>query len=378
MSPLPENHPNPTPSISRAYQECRRIEQTLQDQYHEQTSIVDLKRLINIRILGYLIREGPTDTAKQNVAQAVLELEREGDTEGMIQLGEYYDKWFMRPFRNGDTSPDEDLDFGRRDLLSEEEEILAEGDDYASLSLDERRNATAKAHPRWLRQPKNYCEAKEAALIRDNWRCVLSKTLDSTSLFRFGNSGSDTLSLLEAERQLRVACTTCYHIIPATTQPATFAVFEQFGYPGLGTALSGEKIHSLKNVITINRELREFLAQLRVCLVPIPDEPHTYHLEYPLEKTNTVPLVERLVFEKTWGVPRKIHLTRTTDFPELECELPCPELLALHAVSCKLAYLSGLTEYLVQVEKMMLLHTNDREEPVSGDLLAAKLMDIAE
>ena len=52
--------------------------------------LVDRKRLINVGIRGYLLREGPTDTAVAHVAQGLVQCKR--SLECMVALGGYYEK----------------------------------------------------------------------------------------------------------------------------------------------------------------------------------------------------------------------------------------------------------------------------------------------
>ncbi|KAJ8075795.1 hypothetical protein PM082_021427 [Marasmius tenuissimus] len=312
---------------------------TLQLEVHPQ-SLVKRKRLIDVRILGYLLREGPTDQAINRVAQGVVECERR--TENIVMLGRYYDKWFLRPFRNAEVLSQ----------LSSPPQWFES--DYPSLK--EHGEARAKS----LSHPKDAHEAREAALIRDNWRCVLSNVVEWDAC----RHDPEVFSASGEENQL-ISFTTVHHIIPVCAQPQTFAVLESFGYPGLTDELSGERIHSLKNLLTINKSFHNQFDDQSIWVEPMEDTPNSYKRAIQ-DRTGILALLL-----KPWKVPETICFT--TCRPELD--LPCPRLLTLRAASCKVAQWSGLCDYLKTVDNMVL---DSNTEAPSPDLLAAKLMDIAE
>jgi len=52
------------------------------------------RALVNIRVLGYLLVFGPTDTAREHIASTILKAK---DLTSLIDLGEHYEKHFLRP-----------------------------------------------------------------------------------------------------------------------------------------------------------------------------------------------------------------------------------------------------------------------------------------
>jgi hypothetical protein len=48
------------------------------------------------------------------------------------------------------------------------------------------------------------------------------------------------------------------------------------------------------------------------------------------------------------GIPDIVTFSTTTGFP-----LPSPALLALHALCCEVAWMSGTAEYLMEIERRM-------------------------
>jgi len=91
--PLPPTIPeslNTSPHILLAYSRLLRLEKAY---YSHSNREVCEKKLVHTRILGYLIREGPSTKAKERVAQEVNSSQKDDD---MDELGKMYYDHFIR------------------------------------------------------------------------------------------------------------------------------------------------------------------------------------------------------------------------------------------------------------------------------------------
>ena len=95
---LSDDWTHPSPTVVAAYRVCLELEKTLTGQGTQISSAIEKraleKKLVNIRILGYLLVFGPTDTAREHVARTVLADKEEG---AEINLrGAFYDHLLLR------------------------------------------------------------------------------------------------------------------------------------------------------------------------------------------------------------------------------------------------------------------------------------------
>ena len=95
-TPLPELPPcfHDYPSILDAYPQILSLERNEQAAYSHDPSACGGKRLINTRILGYLILEGPSNQARTAVAQEVNSCN--GDEEKLLAIGQLYFDHYIR------------------------------------------------------------------------------------------------------------------------------------------------------------------------------------------------------------------------------------------------------------------------------------------
>lgn len=97
VQPLPELPPryHNSPSIFGAYPQILKLEKSEQATYNRNPSNEQSKkRLVYIRLLGYIILEGPSDEARVTVALEVNACS--GDEEKMLDIGQLYFNHFIR------------------------------------------------------------------------------------------------------------------------------------------------------------------------------------------------------------------------------------------------------------------------------------------
>lgn len=95
---LSDDWTHPSPTVVAAYRACLELEKALANQGAQILSAVENraleKKLVNVRILGYLLIFGPTDTAREHVARTVLADEEEGADISI--RGAFYDQLLLR------------------------------------------------------------------------------------------------------------------------------------------------------------------------------------------------------------------------------------------------------------------------------------------
>ncbi|KAJ3891823.1 hypothetical protein GG344DRAFT_46573, partial [Lentinula edodes] len=172
------------------------------------------------------------------------------------------------------------------------------------------------------------------ALVRDGYRCVVTGIIDTNC------KGFFDLTELKKSGTLR---TECAYIIPEATyfgldkgktkdySASVLAVFDRFGVQF--DKLNEGNIHSLWNVMTLVQPIHDCFNRLELWFEATDNE-HEYFIK-TTDETN------RLLSELNGPI------TLTSSDPNVP--LPDPKLLAFHATACRVAYLSGATEYLEEI-----------------------------
>ncbi|KAH8930256.1 hypothetical protein BT69DRAFT_1275674 [Atractiella rhizophila] len=352
---LPTDFRN-TPHTESAYSFCRDVERSLKERVENargSEAAVLKKMLINVRILGRLLEFCPTQTGKDSVATSIISASREfvnfdspACHDMFSQLGEFYDQCFIRTFRKAKGPTPQVSEHPSRPSFDRKSELIEE----------------------WLvPHPRDHCRAKQSALIRDRFRCVLSGRVDQDA----ADLSSDILD--EENSDALIGRTECAHIFSETTNAnledeakAKYAsnawmILETFGHPEIQKELEGQNVHRLSNVMTLDAPLHDWFDKLKLWLQPT-GEPNVYKIEARNE---------RLVF-RNHRVPRQVRLTTQ----DAQLDLPNPKYLALHAACSRVAHLSGAADHLDRMD-------SDRDHPslvcLSGeltDILAARLYDL--
>ncbi|KAJ3906631.1 hypothetical protein F5879DRAFT_876955 [Lentinula edodes] len=269
-------------------------------------------KLVSLRVLGYLVllAPGPDHKALAEIATAV----RTTDLSDLYVLGEIYSDCFVRSFYKvkGSQTPFTPSHPSRPSFDARVQEIKAT----------------------ILQAPKNHSEAKDKALVRDGYRCVVTGTIDTEC------KGFFDLTELKKSGTLR---TECAHIIPEATyfgldkgktkdySASVLAVFDRFGVQF--DKLNEGNIHSLWNVMTLVQPIHDSFDRLELWFEATDNE-HEYFIK-TTDETN------RLLSELNGPI------TLTSSDPNVP--LPDPKLLAFHAAACRVAYLSGATEYMEEI-----------------------------
>ncbi|KAG6371938.1 hypothetical protein JVT61DRAFT_8949 [Boletus reticuloceps] len=208
------------------------------------------------------------------------------------------------------------------------------------------------------RAPKNHKDAKYHALTRDNWRCVVTGTLDRRV--------PEHIAQLDPTGD--VVYTQCAHIIPESTyfgvQPkskennkldysaSVLAVLKRFGYDI--DSLNGKNVHSLTNVISMTSDVHEAFDRL----------------ELYFEATSLKDCYEVRWFGRKPFLGNVRELVQFSTWDPENLPVPARELLALHATCCKVAHLSGAAEYIDEISR-----DADELDVLSADGTSAAILD---
>ncbi|KAG6381503.1 hypothetical protein JVT61DRAFT_85 [Boletus reticuloceps] len=287
------------------------------------------------RVLGYLLRELPSQKARQAVAKQILrcredpqELAEHGKTfvDYHIGLCEFHDfcglftDLFFESVRQNKQCSTPPSSSGR-----------------ASTHIKESVKSQAEESP-------SSGNIRQDALHRDGYRCIASGNIDYESAL-----ANPSLRELEGDME----STETAHIFPQSLNRhikkhhnqelagqklnylgSVFAILDMFGHSVLSEELGGRGIHCLENVLTLCDGLHKNFDHLRLWFEPIEGQSNTY-------KVCTV--TRR--FRQT-GLQEVVTLTSSD--PE-NLPLPSTEYLAIHACCARVANLSGAAGYLDRI-----------------------------
>ncbi|KAI5999985.1 hypothetical protein EDD15DRAFT_2362515 [Pisolithus albus] len=303
--------------IERAYNICLDLETWIQREVDLGKSMA--KAMIHCRILGYLFHHFPSRDIEHFVGKIAS---TGGQPEELLKLGERFYAYFVKL------------------LMSNKETTPVPSSHSSRLSVD---NPVDKIGDELKEVPQNHETAKKLALIRDGFRCVVTKVYDTHMAW------SDRTLRQAVTDGAPVAITQCAHIFPESINPNTasdsnredyaatvWAVLDCFGYPNLRQELDGAGIHRLENVMTMDVTTHQFFDTLKIYFTPT-EVPNRYRLEGVHEY---------------YLANRPEFVTFSTPDPD-KYPLPNPTYLAIHATCAKVAHLSGAAEHIEEVFRRM-------------------------
>ncbi|KAH9002540.1 hypothetical protein EDB86DRAFT_2847233 [Lactarius hatsudake] len=280
---------------------------------------------MHVRILGYLILEG-SFLDRQRIQSPKRSMNYlEGDEDQIDKAGERYFHHYLCIFKkSGGRTPASSL--SSSDAFETRKAIIME-----MLRLADK-------------PPEDQKGAKRQALVRDNFQCIVSGEYDVRSV----KQNDDLRAAAYSFSPPRAGKTQCAHIIPSSTNKnildsnnkhehasSFLAILSCFGYKGLPDRLTGKKIHSLDNVMTLELNMHDSFDQLDIWFEAVKGSPNTY----------TMKTTDPVFLAKCKAADRKITLT--SGDPRLP--LPNPDYLEIHAACCRVAHLSGAGEYMDKV-----------------------------
>ncbi|KAH9913261.1 uncharacterized protein B0H18DRAFT_1050071 [Fomitopsis serialis] len=257
--------------------------------------------LVRARILGYAMLETPSDTGRDCLSR---EINSCGDDDEFERLATLYINHFLRCFRAAKGRTRSPSTHPSRPSFDATQETL-------QYPLEE--------------APQNHATAKQKALIRDGYRCMLTGAFDIVSV-------KEKPHILPADAP--VTFTQAAHIFPESTNigisginqngarheyaATVWTVMARFGDTFVFDELNGPNVHRLENVMTLRGDEHTHFEMLNLWLEST-DTPHTYTPQ------TTHPMYRR-------NIPTTV--TFTTPDPE-KLPLPSPDYLRLHAAAAR-------------------------------------------
>ncbi|THU97195.1 hypothetical protein K435DRAFT_889686 [Dendrothele bispora CBS 962.96] len=329
--------------------------------------------LVSARVIGYLLLYPLNHTSRQRVTTEVFSINRlykNEVSEKVFLLGKMYIDHLICPFRG---SP------GRTPSSSQH---------VSRPSYDFLRDMIRET---LVPYPTNHSQTKSNALIRDGFRCMVTRKLDLESVA----SVKDLGTLVASEWPKDPGTTTeCAYIFPkstssgisGTTPPelqklqcaASFwTILESFGYSGISQELNGQQVHQLGNVMTHDIGLHKWMDKLVLWFEEAADGvPNHYNVKI-IERYET--LARRhlsLPTDVTFTVDQIVQSRLKPDSPPLtgsELPLPNPKYLHIHASVCRIAHMSGAADYIDFIFRDMERLDVLAEDGASADVLAGTL-----
>ena len=195
------------------------------------------------------------------------------------------------------------------------------------------------------------------ALVRDGFRCIV------TGLYDYRLQAQNTEVKQEVtDSSVATAFTECVYIFPQSiamipsvesTDVMEFAISiwtitAYLGFEDLPEKLVGNGIHTLENVMTLEASFHIFFETLEIWFEVIVSglgilTPRTKGLQDDQANTYTIRARDNAMLRSCRDNP----VTLTSQHPDLP--LPSPAFLAIRAACCRVANLSGATEYIEEM-----------------------------
>ncbi|KAI0324738.1 hypothetical protein GY45DRAFT_1349243 [Cubamyces sp. BRFM 1775] len=196
------------------------------------------------------------------------------------------------------------------------------------------------------RTPRNHTNAKASALVRDNYRCMVTGVPDLDAM---------SLNLTPSTPDGNFAVTQCSHIFPdalgnveidgstaKASSPFTWKPLQEYEAATdisteLGSASQGANLHRLENILTLDMKIHHLFDTMKMWFEAVEGQPNCYNIEL-------APNMARPFF-----IPRRVQFL--SHHPELP--LPSPRYPEVHAACCRIAHMSGAADYLDLIYRHM-------------------------
>ncbi|KAI0353930.1 hypothetical protein OH77DRAFT_1426783 [Trametes cingulata] len=285
--------------------------------------------LLAARVMGFFLLYPPSTAAQRTLVEELSFCNREDDpSQAVYQLGQMYIRHLILIFKQSR---------GKTPMPSS----------HASQSSFER--LMRGCEDNFQRAQRDRSSAKAAALLRDNYRCMITG--------RYEHAAVDAGLVHNIEEGASLGATHCCHIFPdslghihpgasgakESEVASVWAILDRFGYKDIceeiGIASSGARLHRLENIMTLDALVHTRFDDMKLWLEVVPDQMHCYDVCHP---PRTAPLIVNTL-------PRRVQLvSHRADLP-----LPNPRYLHIHATCCRVAHMSGAAEYLDRVLRDM-------------------------
>ncbi|RDB31126.1 hypothetical protein Hypma_000067 [Hypsizygus marmoreus] len=333
--PLPANPFIPSSSNHDAYRICLNLEERAGRTNLHPPSLSF--RQLAARFLGYLILEAPTSEGREYLVESIRE---SGDDEpSLVKLALEYMRHIARCFHFEDQT----LFSAPSTPEGSEPHAFGTTEDCLRCSLD-----SAHADETTLRH---------LALIRDEYRCVLTGIYDMDSFLK----REDVREMVQDHPRPDpgVARTTATKIIsyqpnPTVAEENILSFLACFGGIDLAPRNQNPKAQGLENLVTMSLD-KHYMFQALSIWLESTETPHRYKLGaiHPLFLRN---------------LPE--YVTLSSSHPA-ELPLPSPAYLNFHAACARATHLSGARKFLTDTVGRI-----ERALDAPNELLPAQLLDV--
>ncbi|KAH9482082.1 hypothetical protein JR316_0004177 [Psilocybe cubensis] len=299
--------------VVSAYNACLRLEASIQQAINDNSEDVG-KKMIYARILGYLIHYVPTDQGLKTIVDEIASCK---DDTACLQLGRMYFDHYIRAFKAKKGRTPTPSSHASRPSFDTIQDMIKDT---------------------LVEAPQSHRQAKQLALIRDGYRCVVTGGYDASSV----RTIAELKRRVTSDPKGVSALTECAHIFAESTNASIgpgsekreyaasmWAVMTRFGYEKRPEELNGARIHRLENILTLVPNFHGLFDLLQVWFTATEIE-NKYKLE----------AVDSLILR-----PYPEYVTFTSPDPA-KYPLPSPVYLAIHAACAKVAHLSGAAAYI--------------------------------
>ncbi|KAK4031606.1 hypothetical protein C8A01DRAFT_21206 [Parachaetomium inaequale] len=205
---------------------------------------------------------------------------------------------------------------------------------------------------RFAGTPERISALRSTCLIRDRYRCVVTRRFDrSEAVTRFESAGDDARAddsnLLDEEQPRTFKPLEVAYILPHSltrlgrseeldpSKQAALAILNMFDYR-VGHLIEGVDIDRPRNALTLTYNIHGLFSNFHIYFEPVLGvEPHTYRIESFL----------RLTF-----IGGLLPITRTLFLIDsYTIDLPSPRLLAIHRAITRILHLSAASAYIDKI-----------------------------
>ncbi|KAI0658312.1 hypothetical protein C8Q70DRAFT_917783 [Cubamyces menziesii] len=306
-------------------------------------------RLVQSRVVGYLMLYPPSSESLRTVTMEVDSCNGLGHSDplqAIYNLGAMYLSHLIILFKGAR---------GRTPAPS----------DHSSRPSFDRLREDCLNNPQ--PSPRDHSSAKASALVRDNFRCMITGKVDWGAVRR---------GLTDRQPREVPAFTRCCHIFPESLgnisrgstgskehETATvWTTLHRFGYKDiceeLGAATTATNLHRLENILTLDPFVHQLFDMLHLWFEAVEGQPNVYNVALAPDSTH-----EELFLPKT--------VRFASHRPGLP--LPNPRYLQIHAACCRIAHMSGAAEFLDSVYQEMEELRVLAEDGASADVLTVAI-----
>ncbi|KAF5359881.1 hypothetical protein D9756_003613 [Leucocoprinus leucothites] len=286
--------------------------------------------LIGIRLLGFFLKDfrahtpdfGLTPYAHlcREITSCFNISDDEAIYDALVELGLRYRNYLLRLFcsnTGGEPTPSQNVSQPSFDVVKER-------------TLEELGKV-----------PQTTRSVKKQALLRDGYRCAISRVYDMRSCRNI-----DEVRLAAAAQENPVvADTEAAHIFSGNAQDGdkdyaatVLAMLEMFGLKEKAKSLYGDQVNSLHNVITMAHDLHATFDTFDLWLEPVAGQENTYDVCGKLLHWLSIPIPSRITFSVD------PEAAAAAEAVNKELMLPDRSLIAIRAACARVANLSGAAE----------------------------------